>query len=94
MHYITTEQFQKELEDEYDMQKLNRLMQFIQTTKKPNFIISEDQAGSLADLFLEIDEDDTQSLEQILQLPKNSKRIAKHVLTEQQILSALNTLVQ
>lgn len=26
VHYITSEQFQKELEDEYDMQKLNRLM--------------------------------------------------------------------
>ena len=26
IHYITSEQFQKELEDEYDMQKLNRLM--------------------------------------------------------------------
>ena len=100
MAYITTEQFQTEIDqDDHDLtEQLHDLLGYIQTIDKKHFHVNIRQGEHLADLFCQIDEDKYSEqfldLNEIISEKKNNRRLTKNILTEAQILEAFENLVE
>ena len=105
--YITTSQLQTEVDQDYAA-NLNDFMKYARVQKKEKFAIAQERLAELVDEFIpageegeEAEGDPSQAseskgptLEAILADPKSVKKIARNILTHDQLMKAIERLVE
>ena len=105
--YITTSQLQTEVDQDYAA-NLNDFMKYARVQKKEKFAIAQERLAELVDEFIpageegeEAEGDPSQAseskgptLKAILADPKSVKKIARNILTHDQLMKAIERLVE
>jgi hypothetical protein len=101
--YITTSQLQTEVDQDYAT-NLNDFMKYARVQKKEKFAIAKERLAALVDEFIPAGEEaegatDTKAdtdeiLMKIVKDPKSVKKITRNILTHDQLMKAIETLVE
>lgn len=104
--YITTSQLQTEVDQDYAA-NLNDFMKYARVQKKEKFAIAKERLAALVDEFIPAGEEaeepegatDTKAdtdeiLMKIVKDPKSVKKITRNILTHDQLMKAIETLVE